>query len=67
MHIHITFLAASEKINVFEETLIFDIIGLIGSLGGSLGLFVGFSCFGYLSPVLDALFDRPADLFQQNM
>ena len=66
MYLQMVFVAASDERNVFEETLIFDDIGLLGSLGGSLGLFVGFSFFGYITPVLGALFDRAADFLQQN-
>ena len=35
----------SKKANIFEEVLIFDETSLVGSLGGSLGLFIGFSFF----------------------
>ena len=49
--------------NVYEEILIVDDIGLVGSLGGSFGLFVGFSFFGYLTPILDAIFEKVADYF----
>ena len=55
--------AASNKRNIFEETLIFDDIALVGSLGGSLGLFVGFSFFGYVTPILEAVFDKVASFF----
>ena len=51
----------SNTTNVYEEILIVDDIGLIGSLGGSLGLFVGFSFFGYVTPILDAMFEKMAD------
>ena len=42
---------------MFDEMLIVDEIGLLGNLGGLLGLFVGFSIFGYVSIVLDAIVD----------
>ena len=38
---------------VHEEYYLFDEIGLLGSIGGSLGLFIGFSFFDYLSKILD--------------
>ena len=53
----------SNTTNVYEEILIVDDIGLVGSLGGSFGLFVGFSFFGYLTPILDAIFEKVADCF----
>ena len=42
---------------MYDEMLIVDEIGLLGNLGGLLGLFVGFSIFGYVSIVLDAIVD----------
>ena len=42
---------------VHEEVLILDEIALLGYLGGSLGLFIGFSLFGYISTAFDAFFD----------
>ena len=61
MSILMIFKYASNKTNVYEETLMFDDTSLVGSLGGSLGLFVGFSFFGYAMPVVEAIFDKIAD------
>ena len=53
------FLSFSEKVRIIhKEVLVFDEIGLLGSLGGALGLFIGFSFFGYISMLLDALLDK---------
>ena len=54
-------LASKKKRNVYEEVLILDVTGLVGSLGGSLGLFVGFSFFGYATPILEKIFNKVAD------
>ena len=56
---------ASNKINIYEETLMFDDTSLVGSLGGSLGLFVGFSFFGYAMPIVEAISDKMADCFKK--
>ena len=48
----------SNEVWVYEETLIIDKIGLLGNLGGLLGLFVGFSVFGYASILFDAIVDK---------
>ena len=49
---------ASKKRNVYEEVLMIDEIDLVGSLGGSLGLFVGFSLFDSLSLVLECVLKK---------
>ena len=41
-----------------KEYLIYDGIGMFGSIGGSLGLFVGFSLFDSLSLVLEYVFKK---------
>ena len=52
-------LAFSEKIKITnDEVLIFSGIDLLSSLGGALGLFIGFSFFGYISTLLDAAVDK---------
>ena len=40
---------------VHDEVYILDGIGLLGSLGGSLGLFIGFSFYGYIANIIDTL------------
>jgi hypothetical protein len=34
-----------DEIQLFEEYLIYDLFGIVSSIGGSLGLFLGFSFF----------------------
>ena len=63
MNLQFMIMSTSNKRNIFEETLIFDDIDLVGSLGGSLGLFVGFSFFGYVTPILEAVFDKVVSFF----
>ena len=46
------------KILAYDEMLIIDEIGLLGNLGGLLGLFVGFSIFGYASILLDMILEK---------
>ena len=41
--LHIRF-APPVNAKVYEEYLIYDIFGLIGTVGGTLGIFIGFSC-----------------------
>ena len=65
MNIQIIFKYASNKRNVYEEVLIFDETSLIGSLGGSLGLFVGFSFFGYAMPIMEIIYDKIADFLEK--
>ena len=62
-NLHFNFSPASNKRNVYEEILIFDEIGLVGTIGGSLGLFVGFSFLGFINPCMETLIDKLANLF----
>jgi hypothetical protein len=41
---------------VIEEYLVYDFVEVIGSVGGSLGLCVGFSIFDVLSKIVDKIF-----------
>ena len=58
MNIQFTLMFASTVVDIFEEILIFDEISLLGSLGGSLGLFIGFSFFGYVTTFLNMIVDK---------
>ena len=46
----------SSDINVLEEYPIYDLSGMLGSIGGSLGICVGFSIFDVLSRIVDKIF-----------
>ena len=47
---------------VHEEMRLYDEIWLLGSLGGSLGLFIGFSFFDFVA----VLFDKFVDLLSKS-
>ena len=40
---------------IIEEYLLYDFVGILGSVGGSLGLFLGFSFLGLFSDLIDFL------------
>ena len=48
----------SDQILEYEEMLIVNEIALLGNLGGLLGLFVGFSVFGYASILIDVILEK---------
>ena len=48
----------STQRHVREETLIIDEFQLVAGLGGLLGLFIGFSIFGYVSTAFEAMLDK---------
>ena len=43
------------RVKVREEYLIYDFIGLVGSVGGTLGLFIGFSFYDIISRLYNKL------------
>ena len=57
VQLDIYFLVSPETIS-YKEYLIYDGVGMFGSIGGSLGLFVGFSIFDSLCPILDFLLKK---------
>ena len=62
--VELGFAYSSDEIKIEEETLMIGTSSYIGSVGGSLGLFLGFSCFTYLSCCLQKVFDL-CDKFKQ--
>ena len=50
---------------VAKELLVFDTNDMIGSIGGSLGLFLGFSFFGIISTFIDKLLELGTTIQQK--
>ena len=48
----------TNEVSVFEKYLLFDLSTFIGSVGGSLGLFIGFSYFDFASMLIDFMANR---------
>ena len=46
----------SMAVEVSEEYLVYDFANFIGTLGGSLGLFIGFSYTGFIGGIIDYFF-----------
>ena len=40
------------------EYFIYDTLSMVGTVGGTLGLFVGFSFYDFISMVIDLFFDK---------
>ena len=40
------------------EYFIYDTLSMVGTIGGTLGLFVGFSFYDFISMVIDLFFDK---------
>ena len=47
------FANSENECRIFEEYLIYDTMGMIGSVGGTFGMFIGFSMTGVISSALD--------------
>ena len=55
-HIKMWFKYSTGQVEVNEEVLSIRPTTFIGSIGGSLGLFLGFSMYDYISSILDTIF-----------
>ena len=47
--------AYPQVLTIYQEYLIYDSIGMIGSVGGTLGMFIGFSFSNAISSILNYL------------
>ena len=52
----IFFMHPSNEVNHLEEYVIYDSTAIVGSVGGGLGLFLGFSCLSAAKTLIDLLF-----------
>ena len=52
------YMSANSERKIFQEYYIYDGLAMVGSIGGSLGLFIGFSFFDFLCLVLDFLSEK---------
>ena len=48
----------AKEITVYEEYVVYDFNGIVGTVGGSLGLFVGFSFLDIIMIVIAFLCDK---------
>ena len=58
-------LSTDRNRNIVQELLVYDTNDMIGSIGGSLGLFLGFSFFDIISKCLDKFINRVSECFWQ--
>ena len=54
-NVTVAFRLSKTSMKVDEEYLVQDFVGMLGSIGGTLGLFIGFSFLGGVSHILDYL------------
>ena len=59
---HYQFANSENRCNIFEEYLIYDTMGMIGSVGGTMGMFIGFSMTGVISSAIGYLRKCVSDL-----
>ena len=54
---------AREDLEIQEEMYVVSIRDFIASIGGSLGLFIGFSCYTYMACTIDTVFKKICNRF----
>ena len=53
----LSFVMATTSVNTESEYVIYDIAGMVGSIGGSMGLFIGFSFMDFIFKIVDVFED----------
>ena len=53
----VTLRLATSSIEKHVEYFMYDMVSVISSIGGGIGIFLGYSCFGILSSAIKNLFD----------
>ena len=52
-YIGMFFMYATTEVKVIKEELLISFSNFVSSIGGNLGMFIGFSCFGVFSWIFD--------------
>ena len=54
----VLFTRASHLVTISDETLMYDFTAIVSSIGGGIGIFLGFSCYGIFSNLLSKLYSK---------
>ena len=54
----VLFRLISSRIEVHQEYFMYDMVSVVSSIGGGIGIFLGYSCFGILSSAIKNLFNK---------
>ena len=54
----VLFRLASSRIEIHHEYFMYDMVSVVSSIGGGIGIFLGYSFFGILSSATNKLFQN---------
>ena len=49
---------ATSRIEIHNEYFMYDMVSVVSSIGGGIGIFLGYSCFGILSSTINNLYNQ---------
>ena len=55
---YVLFRLADSKIELRKEYFMYDMVSVVSSIGGGIGIFLGYSFFGILSSAINKLFQN---------